>query len=583
MALIKCSECGHEVSDKASACPNCGCPIEKGLICNECGNSVSPSDKSCPKCGNPIKSKNGFNWKKPILFLVILLFGLGGTYGVWYLIEGNGEQGGDVEITAELSEAVHRYDVVSSFHEGLSAVCKNDKWGYINSKGEEVIPCKYAGACDFSEGLACVRNEDDKYGFIDKKGELVIPCKYDYVVIFSEGLARVRNEDNKYGFIDKKGELVIPCKYYYADYFSEGLACVRTEDDKYGFIDKKGELVIPCKYDNADFFSEGLARVGNEDNQYGFIDKKGELVIPCKYGLETESFSEGLARVRNEDNKYGFIDKKGELVIPCKYDYAKSFSEGLSAVCKNDKRSYINSKGDEVIPCKYYYADYFSEGLACVRNEDDKYGFIDKKGELVIPCKYDYAENFSEGLAVTFLNCGDDEIFGFVDKKGNDTFTESDFAQLAKHEKQRQEEAKRAEEERKRQEEEARNPKTITIYLKGHVGNYEMQDYEGNYGAKYFANGTLRTDYIKVPDGKVWIFKNYTYKELGKEFGLLVPKICSKDEYDQNKGRFLDNMDGERFFGGQMFLILCRPAEGLKERTPYSLEVNFIEKSETLY
>ena len=28
MALIKCSECGKEVSDKASACPNCGAPVE---------------------------------------------------------------------------------------------------------------------------------------------------------------------------------------------------------------------------------------------------------------------------------------------------------------------------------------------------------------------------------------------------------------------------------------------------------------------------------------------------------------------------------------------------------------------------
>ena len=26
MALIKCSECGKEVSDKATACPNCGAP-----------------------------------------------------------------------------------------------------------------------------------------------------------------------------------------------------------------------------------------------------------------------------------------------------------------------------------------------------------------------------------------------------------------------------------------------------------------------------------------------------------------------------------------------------------------------------
>lgn len=29
MALIKCGECGKEISDKAVACMNCGCPIEK--------------------------------------------------------------------------------------------------------------------------------------------------------------------------------------------------------------------------------------------------------------------------------------------------------------------------------------------------------------------------------------------------------------------------------------------------------------------------------------------------------------------------------------------------------------------------
>ena len=29
MALIKCIECGKEISDKANACIHCGCPIEK--------------------------------------------------------------------------------------------------------------------------------------------------------------------------------------------------------------------------------------------------------------------------------------------------------------------------------------------------------------------------------------------------------------------------------------------------------------------------------------------------------------------------------------------------------------------------
>lgn len=28
MAMVKCGECGREVSDKASACPNCGAPVD---------------------------------------------------------------------------------------------------------------------------------------------------------------------------------------------------------------------------------------------------------------------------------------------------------------------------------------------------------------------------------------------------------------------------------------------------------------------------------------------------------------------------------------------------------------------------
>lgn len=28
MSLIQCPECGREISDKASSCPNCGCPIK---------------------------------------------------------------------------------------------------------------------------------------------------------------------------------------------------------------------------------------------------------------------------------------------------------------------------------------------------------------------------------------------------------------------------------------------------------------------------------------------------------------------------------------------------------------------------
>lgn len=58
MALIKCPECGNNVSDKAKACPNCGFPV-KDIIskktCPECGNEVSDKVKACPNCGFPFE------------------------------------------------------------------------------------------------------------------------------------------------------------------------------------------------------------------------------------------------------------------------------------------------------------------------------------------------------------------------------------------------------------------------------------------------------------------------------------------------------------------------------------------------
>lgn len=53
MAMIKCPECGKDFSDKASACPNCGCPVSEILSANtENDNNSSlakPISKSIQK------------------------------------------------------------------------------------------------------------------------------------------------------------------------------------------------------------------------------------------------------------------------------------------------------------------------------------------------------------------------------------------------------------------------------------------------------------------------------------------------------------------------------------------------------
>ena len=106
--------------------------------------------------------------------------------------------------------------------------------GYINRSGKLVIQLKealdskslYISSKDlfFSEGLVSV-TQNNKVGFMDKAGKQVIPPRYADAQPFSEGLAAVKIED-KYGYIDRSGKMVIPPQFEDAGRFSDGLACV---------------------------------------------------------------------------------------------------------------------------------------------------------------------------------------------------------------------------------------------------------------------------------------------------------------------------------------------------------------------
>ncbi len=90
---------------------------------------------------------------------------------------------------------------------------------------------------------------NDKYGYIDEKGQVIVKPKYDLAYNLNEGMAAFRI-NGKYGYIDQKGIEIIPPKYDQTWKFIGGYAAVRL-DEKYGFVDKTGKEVIPLIYEDA--------------------------------------------------------------------------------------------------------------------------------------------------------------------------------------------------------------------------------------------------------------------------------------------------------------------------------------------
>ena len=74
-----------------------------------------------------------------------------------------------------------QFDDAYPFRERLASVVSNDKWGFIDTKGEMVIiPCAYDLARSFSKGFTGVVS-NGKLGVINQSGEFVIPPIADWI------------------------------------------------------------------------------------------------------------------------------------------------------------------------------------------------------------------------------------------------------------------------------------------------------------------------------------------------------------------------------------------------------------------
>ena len=136
----------------------------------------------------------------------------------------------------------------------LGVFSKDDKRGFFNIfTGEVVIEPQYRRAWVFSEGLAGVE-KDGYIGFINSKGETVIPfcypykghCLYEFV--FHEGRCAVADSTRRIGVIDKQGKWLIKPEYDDVQ-LGKDYAVVYKKGEFKRQIDYSGHVILDCVID----------------------------------------------------------------------------------------------------------------------------------------------------------------------------------------------------------------------------------------------------------------------------------------------------------------------------------------------
>lgn len=165
-----------------------------------------------------------------------------------------------------------------------------------------------------SEGLRAIR-KDGKFGFIDKEGRLRIANRYEMVQPFSDGLAAIRIR-NRWGYIDHRETLVVQPIYDEVNSFANGVAIV-YQDGYAGLVNNAGKMILPLRYDQI---------TPNEHHRYlltsgelqGLADESGKVIVHPRYHSVSDT-GNGYAIVER-DGKYGVVTLDGVSTIPLIYD-----------------------------------------------------------------------------------------------------------------------------------------------------------------------------------------------------------------------------------------------------------------------
>ena len=243
---------------------------------------------------------------------------------------------GAINCIAQTIVIAPKFENSRGFSEGLAVVKQNGKWGYVNVKGEVIIPAIYIDARDFHEGKAAVKTEKG-WGYINADNKLVIPDKFFDARDFSEGLAAVKssietnksnddgyegeywghnNELESWRYIKEDGTLAFGDFFRDVSTFYDGVACVYNEKNWY-YINKEGIVVYRTKYDNyyPVHYSDGLIpNVGGElGDEWGYSDLSGKWMIKPQYRSVTE-FCDGLAVVEEFGGKMKVVSNAGDIL-----------------------------------------------------------------------------------------------------------------------------------------------------------------------------------------------------------------------------------------------------------------------------
>ncbi len=282
-------------------------------------------------------------------------------------------------------------------------------WGFMDTRGRDVIAPKYEHASNFREGVAPVVI-DGLTGYIDTNEKFVIPPRYGpESSSVNEDSVALELSNSKIILADTMGNRLSVDEFDYAEPFSHGFALVEMNGRKSFLARGGGELQLAIR--DASSFADGFAAVELDDGWY-YVTPDGKR----RFGPFTHAsdWRFGFALVSRNDERLVLRRDGTTRQIPHTVEWCGSYGEDLFAFRRNGAFGFMDFMGTEVIPADFEQVNFFLESIAMVKR-DGRWGAIDSKGGWILRPVFEKAQFFKCGLCLVESN----QLQYFIDKNGN--------------------------------------------------------------------------------------------------------------------------------------------------------------------
>ena len=439
-----CKYCGKKLEDGVLFCSECGKPVQ--------GNSGEKEQKKLEKKRIHKKKRTSKRTTGVIAAALVLVVAAAGFGYKVYIGQDASELGtgqlkatreDDTENTKTVPEYVTESGKINEAEDmdfetdpetGLTKIKgghTGKKVGYVNEKGEEVIPPIYDKVSEpgkngliraeyYVDGI-----ESDVHNYISKdnvvtrffnvKGENV----YDYVRSFEkdnvEHRSTVVREGNEYFLVDRQGNRICEDSYDYIEDADGYDNFVVKQGTKQGLVNSEGRVILEPEEVKIAAISDWedkecgvYAVTGDEGSRV--VTEKGKILTDWQQGqIGAVSLIQERYQINLPGGTTEVRDFEGKVVASGNYRDLYLDSNGFIRVFEDDTSVVLDCNGNEIISGEdekghldsvySFWDEEIGGGVHYTREnneEQEREGFFTLDGKISLPCVYEKIEYVSD-------------------------------------------------------------------------------------------------------------------------------------------------------------------------------------------